>query len=94
MFLQQTGIKDLFLVDKPTVINTYDNHFISPFFFYLIQNKPSFKWDLGHAFSTFGSVNFLSLMFEVLIIPFSPSFLGIYNKERRQFHIGRGGRES
>ena len=80
MFLQQTGIKDLFLVDKPTFINTYDNHFISPFFFYLIQNKTSFKWDLGHAFSTFRSVNFLSLMFEVLIIPFFPLSLVFITK--------------
>ena len=80
MFLQQTGIKDLFLVDKPTFINTYTNHFISPFSFYLIQSKPSFKWDLRHAFSTFGSVNFSSSMFEVLIKSFPPPSLVLITK--------------
>lgn len=72
--------KRLFLVDKPTFINTYTNHFISPVSFYLIQSKPSFKWDLRHSFSTFGSVNFSSLMFEVPIISFSPLSLVLITK--------------
>lgn len=93
MFLQQTGIKDLFLIDKPTFIDTYTKHFISPFSFYLIQNKPSFKRDLRHAFSTFGSVNFSSLMFEVLLKSFPPLSLVLITKNvvSSIWGTGRGG---